>query len=113
MPPARTYLYSGEKRGRIGTIGENTAGILAIDATRGAAHSPNLIDRVSNWLTKAGIGSGLKLSEISDRHFEIRIQHPITKEYQNLPDVGQGNSQILPILVGGYRLAEGAIYMVE
>lgn len=113
MPPSRTYLYSGEKRGRIGSTGENAAGILAMDTTRGGGRSQNITKQVSQWLSKAGIASDLKIEQISDRHFEIRVQHPKTREYQNLADVGQGNSQILPVLIGGYNLSAGSTYMIE
>ncbi len=64
-------------------------------------------------MKQAGIASDLRVEPLSDRHYEIRVQHPVTEEYQNLADVGYGNSQILPVLVGGFNLRPGATYLVE
>lgn len=36
-----------------------------------------------------------------------------SREYQNLADVGQANSQVIPVLVGGLRLNAGSTYLVE
>ena len=111
--PSRTYRFTGERRNRIGFSGENTAGMLVMDSARGGERSLKVLDSIKDWLEKAVIASDVKIVPLSDRHYEIRVQHPITKEYQNLADVGQGNSQVLPVLVGGFHLLEGATYMVE
>ena len=113
MPPSRTYLFSGERRRRIGAAGENTSSILAMDSAREGERSLNILDKVSKWLFKAEIAANIKIADISDRHFEIKVQHPNTQEYQNIADVGQGNSQILPVLVAGYNLTRGSTYLVE
>ena len=113
MPPSRTYLFSGEKRNRIGATGEDMVSILSMDTARGGSKSLNLVTLAGEWLERAGIASGVKINPISDRHYEIRIQHPITKEYQNYADVGYGNSQILPILVGGYNTRPDSTFIVE
>jgi predicted ATPase len=59
------------------------------------------------------LASDVRLHWLSDRHYEVQIQHPRTKEYQNLADVGQANSQVIPVLVGGLRLSAGSTYLVE
>ena len=112
-PPSRTYLYSGERRKRVGSSGENAVSILVMDAARSGSKSFGIADQVRNWLKKAGIASDLKIASISDRHYEIRIQHPLTQEFENYADVGFGNSQILPVLIGGYNLNQGSTYLVE
>lgn len=113
-PPSRTYLFTGEKRRRIGATGENTANILAMDSVRSGSRSLNMVQRVSAWLSKANIASDVQIQPLSDRHYEIRVQHPLTKEYENIADVGYGNSQVIPVLVGGYNLEPGRdVYMVE
>lgn len=113
VPPSRTYLFTGERRRRVGASGKHAASILAMDSVRTGSRSLNVAGLVRNWLKKAGIASDLRVEPISDRHYEIRVQHPFTKEYQNLADVGYGNSQVLPVLVGGFNLEAGATYMVE
>lgn len=111
--PQRTYAFTGEKRGRIGPSGENAANIFVLDALRSGIRKLNIAEKVNNWLKKAGIASSLQMTPISDRHYEIHVKHPITGETQNLADVGYGNSQIFPVLVGGYNMPDGSAYMVE
>lgn len=111
--PQRTYAFTGEKRGRIGPSGENAANIFALDELRSGARKLNIAKNVTSWLRKAGIASNLQMEPISDRHYEIHVKHPITGESQNLADVGYGNSQIFPVLVGGYNMEEGSIFIVE
>lgn len=113
VAPERTYHQTGEARSRIGAAGENWAGILVLDSARVGEASRDIRDGVSRWLAEAGLASEISLNWLSDRHYEVQIRHPITKEIENLADVGQANSQVLPVLVGGLRLAAGSTYMVE
>ncbi|MBA0181609.1 DUF3696 domain-containing protein [Pectobacterium carotovorum] len=111
--PLRSYLYSGEKHSKVGISGENSANILAMDDIKGEKKTKNLISKVSDWLNKSGIASDLKINHLSDRHYEIKIQHPVTKEYENYADVGYGNSQIIPVLTAGYNMNAGNILIIE
>lgn len=113
VPPARTYQFSGEKRRKIGLHGENAAGILAMDWARRGKKKQSLLERVSAWLSSAGIADSLEVEVLSDRHYEIRLRHVVTGEKQNLADVGYGSSQVVPVLAGGYSLQPGDIFMVE
>ena len=113
LPPSRTYLFTGEKRKRIGATGENTASMLVMDSHRSRKKEKRITESVSQWLSQAGMASELKALPISDRHFEIRVTHPVSKENQNIKDVGYGNSQVIPVLVGGYNLSSGATFFVE
>jgi predicted ATPase len=111
--PQRTYAFTGEKRGRIGPSGENAANIFVLDELRSGARKLNIAKNVNSWLVKAGMASNLQMEPISDRHYEIHVKHPVTGESQNLADVGYGNSQIFPVLVGGYNMQEGSTFIVE
>lgn len=111
--PLRSYLYSGEKHSKVGVSGENSANILAMDDIKGEKKTKNLISKISDWLNKAGIASDLKINHLSDRHYEIKIQHPVTKEYENYADVGYGNSQIIPVLTAGYNMNAGNMLIIE
>ncbi len=113
IPPSRTYLFTGERRRRVGASGENAISILDMDSARSGARSLGIAGLVRDWLAKADIASDLRIERLSDRHYEIRVQHPVTDEYQNLADVGYGNSQVLPVLIGGFNLSPGSTYMVE
>lgn len=112
-PPERTYHQTGEGRSRIGATGENWAGMLVLDSSRAGKGSRRLVSSLNSWLKGAGLASEVKVNWLSDRHYEIQIRHPVTREAENLADVGQGNSQVIPVILGGLRLQEGALYLVE
>lgn len=113
VPPSRTYRFTGERRRRVGPGGEEAPGMLMMDSARGGKRSRKVLESMKQWLSGAGIASDVRIVPLSDRHYEIRVEHPITKEDQNLADVGQGVSQILPVLVAGLHLAEGSALVVE
>jgi hypothetical protein len=113
VPPERTYHQTGEGRARIGAAGENWTGMLVLDSSRGGGGSRRMRGQLGDWLRRAGLASEVRLHWLSDRHYEIQIRHPISREVENLADVGQGNSQVIPVLLGGLRLNVGDLYMVE
>lgn len=112
-PPSRSYQFTGERRRRVGRLGENAPGMLAMDSARGGRDRATIAERVSVWLKKAGIASSVVVDPITDRHYELRLRHPVTGEIENIADAGYGVSQVVPVLVGGYSLDRGDIYVVE
>ncbi|MGE5632641.1 MAG: AAA family ATPase [Caulobacteraceae bacterium] len=113
VAPSRLFLYSGEKRQHVGANGENSINILAMDNLRKGSRAKGILSNVIEWLNSAGIASDVKMVKLSDRYYEIHFQHPETKEYQNFADVGYGNSQVIPVLVAGFNLADGSLFLVE
>lgn len=113
VPPERTYLYTGERRQRIGSKGENAANIIAMDNARGGSRSQKIAKRLGEWLNKANMGENIEIETISDRYYEIRIKHPKSSELQNFADTGYGNSQVMPVIIGGLNLEEYATYLLE
>ena len=103
--PSRTYLFTGEKRKRVGASGENAASLIVMDAGRSGKQKLRLGERTSYWLKQAGLAESLEAVPLTDRHYELRLTHPVTREGQNVSDVGYGNSQVIPVLVGGFNLA--------
>ena len=118
-PPARTYLFSGERSRRIGASGENMTSLLATSEARrsreksDAVSDPTIGERINDWLQKAQMAHSATVSPISDRHFELRVKNYFTREDQNIADVGFGHSQVIPFLAGGYALGSDAVYMAE
>jgi predicted ATPase len=113
VPPSRTYLYTGERRQKVGANGEHAVTMLAMDSIRRGSKSRGIRQGVVKWLSLAGIASDIKILPLSDRYFEIHVQHPITKEYENFADVGYGNSQVVPVLVAGLNTSAGDCFIVE
>lgn len=113
VPPERSFLFSGERRVRIGARGEHSISILVMDSFTRGARSKNILPRVIAWLAKADMASDVKVVPLSDRYYELHVQHPDTHEFTNFADVGYGNSQVLPVLIGGYNLTPGSTYLVE
>jgi predicted ATPase len=113
VPPSRTYLYTGERRQKVGANGEHAVTMLAMDSIRRGSKSRGIRQGVIKWLSLAGIASDIKIVPLSDRYFEIHVQHPVTKEYENFADVGYGNSQVIPVLVAGLNTATGSTFIVE
>ncbi|MBR7791687.1 DUF3696 domain-containing protein [Undibacterium sp. FT147W] len=113
MPPSRTYLYTGERRRKVGANGEHALSMLVMDSMRRGSKTKGILQHVIGWLSRAGIASDIKVVSLSDRYFEIHIQHPITKEYENFADVGYGNSQVIPILVAGLNCDSEDTLIVE
>jgi predicted ATPase len=111
--PVRTFLFSGERREKVGANGQYAATILAMDSQRGGKKSKNIIEEIKKWLLKANLASDLIIEAISDRHYELKFQHPITKEYENFADIGFGHSQVLPVLIAGFNLEKQATLLVE
>jgi hypothetical protein len=109
--PLRTYLHTGAVGSHIGLAGENWGSHVALaDSGRGRR---NYMTKVKSWIRKAGIADSLDIDWLSDRHFEIKVRHPVSGESENISDVGRGTSQVLPVIVGGYRLKAGDTYLVE
>lgn len=109
QPPERTYVNTGVAGLRVGADGKNWPAILALESGRRSSRG----NRLQRWISQAGLASEISVSWLSDRHYEILVTNPVSGESANVADVGQGTSQVLPVVVGGSRLAEGDVFIVE
>ena len=112
QPPLRTYLHSGAVGRHIGVAGENWGALIAT-ASSARGRSTSFLRDVKRWMKKAGIASDVKIRWLSDRHFEVVVEHPMTHELENVSDVGRGTSQVLPVIIAGYRLSRDSTFLVE
>lgn len=111
--PERTPLFSGERPTNLGMDGSRAIHLLAADYLRKGRYKRRLLNQIIQWLRAAEIAKDIKVRVLSDRHFEMLVQHPVTEEYENLADVGYGISQVLPVIAGGYNLEPGETLIVE
>jgi len=110
-PLPRTFVHSGSVGRRIGAHGENWANLIAAG---GASKNRERLQReLARWAMTAGIAADLEVRWLSDRHFELYVQHPLSLEWSNIVDVGRGTSQVLPVILGGLRLRPNSTYLVE
>lgn len=93
--PNRVYKHSGTTPPKIGTKGEFSPQILGMSDYLGT----QLVNNVSNWYQE-NLG-GWKLDLNNDiNSFEIVLVNPNSPTVKvNIVDVGQGMSQILPLIV--------------
>jgi predicted ATPase len=113
QPPFRLYPFTGERLSKLGPTGSEAPDVLMNDYFQRGRSKKRVTNEVTDWLKSAGIASKVQVKAISPRHFDVKMQHPITRELSNLADVGYGASQILPVLLGGYGLMRDSLFMVE
>lgn len=111
--PLRLYPFSGERPSVVESTGKGATDILVADYFRRGTRKRELSNLVRDWLAKARIADDVQVRAVSDRHYDIRLKHPKTGELENLADVGYGISQVLPVIVAGYNLSPGSIFMIE
>ncbi|MFW9879665.1 MAG: DUF3696 domain-containing protein [Candidatus Thorarchaeota archaeon] len=111
--PKRTYLFSGISPTSVGIHGEKAIDLLVMDSLKKGKQKRDIINKVAKWLNQFEIAKDIHLHSLTDRHYEIKLQHFKTGERENLADVGFGCSQVLPILIGGYNLRKDDIFIVE
>jgi predicted ATPase len=103
-PPQRTYLYSGESPEEVGRAGENSAQIMAASSSSRDKAAQEMIRRVGSWFKAADIAHGVAIRSLTNRHFELSVEDRLGFS-SNIVDVGFGCSQVLPVVIGGYKLA--------
>jgi len=101
--PQRTYLYTGEAPEEVGRFGENFAQMIASMASSRDRASISTIGRINRWFSEAGVAGGIEIKSLTNRHFELCVMDR-TGASNNIVDAGFGCSQVLPVIVGGYRL---------
>lgn len=113
QPPLRLYPFTGERPSKLGPTGSEALDMLTNDYFQRGRGKKRITNEVTNWFNKADIATKVRVKAISPRHYDVKMQHPTTGELSNLADVGYGVSQILPVLVGGYGLPRGSLFIVE
>ncbi|MCP4574699.1 MAG: DUF3696 domain-containing protein [Deltaproteobacteria bacterium] len=116
----RLYSWSGITPESVGYSGENT--IAAILASRGRKISfgykkiSKPLERiVAESLKRMGLIEEFKVNPISEQRqeYEVNVRTKGSKDWVDLPDVGFGVSQVLPVLVQCFYAPTGSIILME
>ena len=120
MKAERTYLWQGITPETVGFSGENAvAAILASKNRRislGYRKQAKSFDEIiATSLCKMGLVEKVKVVAISEQRqeYEVKVLTKGGREWVDLPDVGFGISQVLPVLVQCYYAPMGSIILME
>jgi hypothetical protein len=120
MKPERLYSWSGIEPESVGYAGENT--VAAILAARNRMISLGYRCRTKPFeeiialkLKEMGLIEELTVKPISEQRqeYEVRICSRGSKDWVDLPDLGFGISQVLPVLVQCFYAPYGSIIFME
>lgn len=116
----RLYSWTGTEPESVGYDGENT--IAAILAARGRKinlgyrkPAKRLDAVIAVELKNMGLIEDFKVESISKqrREYEVKVRSRGSKDWVDLPDVGFGISQVLPVLVQCFYAPPGSIILME
>lgn len=119
--PDRIYSWSGNEPEGVGDAGEHTIPAMLAAADRKLSFKAKEWGRgfqeiIASSLEKLGLIDGFilePLSKDSRREFEVKVKTRNSRDWVNLPDVGFGISQVLPVLVACFYAPEGSTLLIE
>lgn len=116
----RLYSWTGIEPESVGYAGENT--VVAILAAQGRKISLGykrrtkpLEEIIALKLKEMGLIEDFKVNPISKQRqeYEVRVKTKGSHDWVDLPDVGVGVSQVLPVLVQCFYAPHGSIIIME
>ncbi len=116
----RIYSWTGIEPESVGYSGENT--VAAIPAAKNRMISlgynrrrKNFEEIIAQKLKEMGLIEGFKVTPISEHRqvYEVKLQTKGSNDWVDLPDVGFGISQVLPVLVQCFYAPPGSIIIME
>ncbi len=116
----RLYSWTGIEPESVGFTGENT--IAAILAARNRKISLGnkrpakpFEEIIALKLVEMGLIEEFKVNPISEKRqeYEVKVRTKGSKDWVDLPDVGFGISQVLPVLVQCFYAPHGSIILME
>lgn len=120
MKAERTYLWQGITPETVGFSGENAVAAILASKNRkislGYRKQAKTFDEIiATSLYKMGLVEKVKVVAISEQRqeYEVKVLTKGGREWVDLPDVGFGISQVLPVLVQCYYAPRGSIIIME
>lgn len=118
--PERLYTWGGITPESVGFTGEHTvAAILAAKDRKislaPGRHAKPLAELIAGKLQEMGLIEDFQVNPISEgrQEYEVRVRTRGSRDWVDLPDVGFGVSQVLPVLVQCFYAPPGSIILME
>ncbi|WP_371374862.1 AAA family ATPase [Thalassotalea aquiviva] len=120
--PKRSYQWSGTSPSDVGQQGELTINAILAATLKGEKRNltkgtryKTFQEMVAYWLKELGLIHNFRVEEIApnSNHFKTYVQKENGSAEVAITDVGFGVSQILPVIVLLYYVAEGSTVLLE
>ena len=118
--PRRNYTWSGEAPEGVGFDGRYTIPALLASGDRGISRgfhmrSEKFLGLVGRWLKQLGLLENFDAKALAkaSKQYEIVVEATSTGVKTNLPDVGFGVSQVLPVVVESFYAAPDSTIVIE
>ena len=116
----RSYYYTGGKLESVGYEGEDTIAAILEAGSEGRKiklpekHPARSFEEViALELKDMGLIEDFEIQTISQRVYEVKIRTKGSGTWVDLPDVGFGISQVLPVIVQCFYAPEGSIILID
>ena len=112
----RSYLPTGGTPESVGYEGEDTVAAILAARARDKIYEKNenrFERRIASKLRDIGLIEDFKVEELSERSYEVKVRTKGSTTWVELPDVGFGISQVLPVLVQCFYAPEGSIVLID
>jgi len=107
--PERSYIWSGEVPEHVGWRGERAVEAMLAAAARNIGPGYRRKTQpfqavIARWLQELGLLQSFEVHQIAAhrKEYEVMVRAGNTRESVNLPDVGFGVSQVLPVVVQSF-----------
>lgn len=117
--PQRLYTWSGEKPEHVGWRGEKSIEAILASQDRRLNSGPkkkylSFEHMIARWLQVLGLIDSFEIKQIHGRRdYEVLVQTSGVENKVNLPDVGFGVSQLLPVIVQCFYAPPNSTIILE
>jgi predicted ATPase len=118
--PKRTYTWAGDTPEHVGQDEDATLAALMAAASRKISTGSNkwaspFQKTIARWLTQLGLLESFTARKIAPKRneYEVRVRTGGSNQEVDLPDVGFGISQVLPVVVEAFYVAQDSTVVIE
>ena len=116
----RLYQWTGGEPANVGFSGEHSVSAMLAAKERMLntgykKHTRQFQKLIAEELQQLGLIDAFEVRQISDnrKEYEVKIKTPGAPDWVDLPDVGFGVSQVLPVVVQSFYAPPGSILFIE